>query len=147
MPALCGDPAVLPGGICEGGGPLASGPPPGLGLGARGALYLALLHDRLLPALGAVARHDARAEVLAVPGPLLHGVGLGVVAAAVGRGAALRQAELPAQRAVLLLHLAHAHLQALALAGGRVPGAVWLRLQRRQGHRLPICGGGKTGAG
>ena len=80
---------------------------------ASGALYLTLLHDWLLPALGTIARHDASTKVLAVPGSLLHGVGLRVVATAMGWGPALRQAELPAERTVLLLHLAHAHLQAL----------------------------------
>lgn len=95
---------------------------------SRDTPYLTLLHDRLLPALRAVASHDAGAEVLAVTRTLFHGVGLGVVAVAVGWGAALCQAELPPQGTVLLLHLAHAHLQALALplAGGRIPGAVWL---------------------
>lgn len=111
------------------------------------ALYLALLHDRLLPALGAVARHDAGVKILTVAGALLHGVGLRVVATPVGWAAALGQAELPAEGTVLLLHLAHSHLQALALplAGRSVPGAVWLGLQRGQRHWLPICGHGETG--
>ena len=143
-PALSRPLATLPGGICKGW----LWPMWGLGpWKVPGALYLALLHDRLLPTLGAVACHDAGPKVLAIAGALLHGVGLGVVAAPVGRAVALGQAELPAERAVLLLHLAHAHLQALALplAGRRVPGAVRLGLQRRQRHRLPICGCGENG--
>ena len=48
------------------------------------ALYLALLHDWLLPALGAVACHDAGVKILTVAGALLHGVGLRVVATPVG---------------------------------------------------------------
>lgn len=111
-----------------------------------GALYLTLLHDWLLPTLGAVARHDASSKVLAVPSTLFHGVGLGVVATAMGWGSALGQAELPAEGSVLLLHLTHPHLQALALplARGQVPGTVRLGLQRRQRHGLPICGCRKT---
>lgn len=114
-----------------------------------GALYLTLLHDWLLPALGAVARHDTSSEVLAVSSALFHGVGLGVVATAMGGGPALGQAELPAEGSVLLLHLTHPHLQALALplARGRVPGTVRLGLQRRQRHGLPICGCRKTREG
>lgn len=115
---------------------------------APGALYLAFLHDRLLPTLGAVACHDASPKVLAVSSALLHGVGLGVIASAMGWGSALGQAELPAEGAVLLFHLAHAHLQALTLplAGGCVPGAVRLGLQRRQRHWLSIWGAKHQGS-
>lgn len=112
----------------------------GGGSWAPGTLYLTLFHNRLLSTLGAVARHDASAKVLAVPSTLLHGVGLRVVAPAMAWGPALGQAELPAEGTVLLLHLAHTHLQALTLplTGGRVPGTVRLGFQRRQRHWLPI---------
>lgn len=104
-------------------------------------LYLTLFHRGLLAALGAVPRHDASPQALAVARALFHGVGFGVVAAVVRGASALRQAELLAQHAVLLLHLPHAHFQALALplARRRVPRAVGLGLQWGQRHRLPIC--------
>lgn len=109
------------------------------------SIYLTLFHHGLLAALGAVPGHDAGAQALAVARALLHGVSFGAVPAVVRGPAALRQAELLAEHAVLLLHLAHAHLQALALplARRRVPRAVGLRLQRGQRHRLPICTTGK----
>ena len=134
--------AMLPGGAGQGPGWARRGRVLGR---FPGLFYLALLHHRLLSALGAVARHDAGAKILAVAGALLHGVGLRVVATPVGRAAALGQAELPAERTVLLLHLAHTYLQALALplAGRSVPRAVRLGLQRGQRHRLPICGHGE----
>lgn len=109
-------------------------------------IYLTFFHCWLLPALGAVPRHDASPQALAVARPLLHGVGSGMVAAAVRGAAALCQAELLAQDAVLLLHLPHADLQALPLARGRVPRAVGLGFKRRQRHRLPICKRGKRNA-
>lgn len=104
-------------------------------------IYLTFFHCWLLPALGAVPRHNASPQALAVTRPLLHGVGFGVIAAVVRGAAALRQAELLAKDAVLLLHLPHADFQALALplARRRVPRTVGLGFKRRQRHWLPIC--------
>jgi hypothetical protein len=98
-----------------------------------GAPYLTLLHDRLLPTLRTVACNNAGSQIFTVPSPLLHGVGLGVVATVVAWAAALGQAELPAECPVLLLHLTHTHLQAFALplAGSCVPWTMCLGVQRR----------------
>lgn len=78
-------------------------------------MYLAFFHCWLLPALRAVPRHNASPQALAVACALFHGVGLGVIAAVMRGATALCQAELLAQRAVLLLHLPHADLQALTV--------------------------------
>lgn len=101
---------------------------------------LTLFHSWLLPTLRAVTCHNASSQILTVPCPLLHGVGLGVVPTVVSRALTLGQAELPAQSTVFLLNFSNTHFQALPLplAGGCVPGTVGLGLQGRQRHRFPI---------